>query len=133
METINPMKIFLVDDDMFCLNMYKQHLDNLNYKNVTCFDSGEICLENLADLPDVIFLDHDMDSITGLEVLKKIKQFNPAIFVVLLSGKASLKTAVNALKFGAFDYIVKGLYEFENISKVLNNINKLKHPVAQAK
>lgn len=129
METINTIKIYLVDDDVFCLNMYKQHLDNMNYKNVTCFESGAVCLENLNEQPDVIFLDHDMDSITGLEVLKKIKQFNPNIFVVLLSGKASLKTAVNALKFGAFDYIVKGLYEFENISKVLGNIVKLKQPV----
>lgn len=116
------MRIFLVDDDAFCMNIYKQHLNSLGYYDVMSFSNGPDCLNNLSSKPDVIFLDHGMDYLTGLEVLKKIRTYDPGIFVVLLSGQANLLTAVKALKLGATDYIVKGAYELVNITKVLNAI-----------
>jgi len=122
METNNNMRIFLVDDDEFCMNVYKQHLNSLGYFDVAGFSNGPDCLNNLSFGPDVIFLDHGMDYLTGLEVLKKIKVYAPDIFVVFLSGQANLLTAVKALKLGATDYIVKGIYDLVNITKVLNTI-----------
>jgi polysaccharide export outer membrane protein len=122
MITNNKLRIFLVDDDSYCVNIYKQHLSNLGYTDVTTFSSGPEYLNNLTQTPGVIFLDHGMDYITGLEVLRKIKQSNPEIIVVFLSGEANILTAVKALKLGAIDYIVKGRNELENITKVLNKI-----------
>ena len=122
METNSNMRIFLVDDDAFCMNVYKQHLNTLGYFDVVGFSNGPDCLNNLSFKPDVIFLDHGMDFLTGLEVLKKIRVANPDIFVVFLSGQANLLTAVKALKLGATDYIVKGIYDLANITKVLNTI-----------
>jgi len=72
----------------------------------------------------VIFLDHGMDYLTGLEVLKKIKAYDHNIFVVFLSGQANIMTAVKALKLGAIEFIAKGIYDFENIGKVLNTIGE---------
>lgn len=126
METIGKLKIFLVDDDPFCTSVYQQHLGNLGYADVTSFSNGADCLNNLTLIPDVIFLDHGMDNLTGIEVLKKIKRFNPDIYIVFLSGQADIKTAVNALKFGGFDYIVKGTHELENMIKVLDKIMEVK-------
>jgi DNA-binding NtrC family response regulator len=133
METNNKYKIFLVDDDAFCLGLYQEHLANLGYNDVTSFENGADCLNQLTQQPDIIFLDHGMDSLTGIEVLKKIKRFNPDIFVVFLSGQANIMTAVNALKFGAFDYIVKGIYELENIAKVLGKITNVKELMKKEK
>lgn len=125
MNTGNKLKIFLVDDDPFCRGVYKQHLSNNGCSDVTEFGSGPDCLNNLSQHPDVIFLDHGMDHLTGLEVLKKIKHTNPDTYVVLLSGQANITTAVKALRLGAIDYIVKGINELENMSKVLNTISSL--------
>jgi len=122
METNKNFRIFLVDDDTFCMGIYRQHLASLGYNDITGFGNGHDCLNHLTEQPDVIFLDYEMSNLSGLEVLKKIKRVNPDIFVVFLSGQASIMTAVNALKFGAFDYIVKGMYELDNITKVLNKI-----------
>jgi polysaccharide export outer membrane protein len=133
LETNNTFKIFLVDDDIFCLNLYREHLTNLGYDDISSFDNGPDCLNQLTQQPDVIFLDYEMDNLTGLEVLKKIKRFNPDIFVIFLSGQASIMTAVNALKFGAFDYIVKGMFERENIIKVLGKIVEVKELMKKGK
>jgi DNA-binding NtrC family response regulator len=124
METHNNIRIFLVDDDSFCINLYKQYLNSLGYFNITTFENGPDCLNSLSFKPDVIFLDHGMDYLTGLEVLKKIRACNQDIFVVFLTGQPSIMTAVKALRLGATEYIVKGIYDMDLIKKVLDNINK---------
>lgn len=122
METLQSFKIFLVDDDVFSLSLYEQQIRNIGYQDVTTFDNGTACLNSLTQQPDVIFLDHGMDILNGLEVLKKIKRFNPNIFVVFVSGQEDIETAVNSLKYGAFDYIVKGQNEIRKIGSVMEKI-----------
>ncbi|QBN17519.1 response regulator [Flavobacterium nackdongense] len=107
MENQNQFKFFIVDDDTFCASMYQHDLKNMGYNDITYFSNGTDCLSNLNQNPDIIFLDHNMEDITGFEVLKKIKRYNPNIYVVMVSGQETIKTAVDALKYGAFDYIVK--------------------------
>jgi CheY-like chemotaxis protein len=68
-------KIFLVDDDAFSLALYEQTLRSIGCSNISTFDNGTNCLNALIEKPQVIFLDHNMDHITGFEVLKKIKYF----------------------------------------------------------
>lgn len=126
MQTNKSLKIFLVDDDAFCLNIFQQHLTNHGYTEVSLFSRGYDCLNELTQMPDVIFLDHGMDLISGLEVLKKIKRFNPDIYVVFLSGQEDIETAVNALKFGAFDYIIKGDKMLDGILRVIEKISEVK-------
>src|SRR3954466_3149319 len=101
METNDNVRIFLVDDDAFCMSLYKQHLNGLGYYDVMGFNNGPDCLNNLTLKPHIIFLDHGMDYLTGLEVLKKIRACDPEIYVVFLSGQANIITAVKALKLGA--------------------------------
>lgn len=131
MEKKTNARIFLVDDDPFCLSLYQQHLSNLGYQQVSVFNNGSDCLNSLVSEPDIIFLDHRMETMNGLEVLKKIKRVNPDIYVVILSSQDNISTAVSSLKYGAFDYIVKGDEEFENISKVLNKIHDIKQLLNQ--
>lgn len=119
-------KIFVVDDDPFSLHMYEQMLINLGYSAVKTFESGTACLNALTEQPAIIFLDHSMELMNGIEVLKKIKRFNPDIYVVFLSGQEDVETAVTSLKFGAFDYIVKGDNDRDRIEKVLTKIQTVK-------
>ncbi|MFT4532802.1 MAG: DNA-binding NtrC family response regulator [Saprospiraceae bacterium] len=126
-------KIFLVDDDLFCLNMYEQHLRNLGFHDVLMFQSGTDCLNSLIEYPDIIFLDYKMDTLNGFEVLKKIKRFNPNINVVMVSAQEDLQTAVDALKYGAFDYIIKSDQEVEKMAQVINRISSLDKIVKKQK
>ncbi len=126
MNSLLTEKIFVVDDDHFCLNIYQQYLESLGYKNVICFSNGTDCLNHLTEKPEVIFLDHGMDILNGVEVLKKIKRFDPDIYVVFISAQENIETAVNSLKYGAFDYIVKGESDFEKIKLVLDKIRSVK-------
>lgn len=125
MNTEQNLSIFIVDDDIFSLAVYEQHLQNLGYKNITTFLNGTDCLNNITKNPDVIFLDHDMGDLNGFEVLKKIKRHNPDAFVVMVSGQENVSVAVDSMKYGAFDYIVKGEAEEDKITSVLIRIASL--------
>lgn len=126
MENSNQFKIFIIDDDIFCANLYEQHLRNMNYTNIVHYNNGNDCLQNLHQYPDIIFLDHNMENITGFEVLKKIKRINPNIYVVMVSGQENIKTAVDALKYGAFDYIIKDEQVCEKITLIIEKIINVK-------
>lgn len=126
METTAALKIFIVDDDLFSLSLYEQHLKNLGIEDVTGFSNGTDCLDQLILQPDLIFLDHNMDIMNGVEVLRRIKRFNPNIQVVFISGQEDVATAVNSLKYGAFDYIVKGGDDLEKIGRVLQKYTEVK-------
>ena len=101
------LKIFLVDDDEFCLNLYQQYLNKLGHSEVVCYKAGKTCLDNIMQRPDIIFLDYHMEDMNGIDVLHTIKQFDNEITVIFISGQEEIDIAVNALKYGAFDYITK--------------------------
>lgn len=125
MKNLLNKKVFIVDDDIFTCNVYKKHLNNLNFSNVNSFQSGVECINNLIDRPEIIFLDYQMDHINGFETLKKIKRFDPDIFVIMVSGQTDMAAAIEALKFGAFDYIIKKEGDLIKITKTLDRISIL--------
>jgi len=131
-----PSKIFLVDDDPFCLQLMEHAIRGLGFQNIHTFDNGASCLDALIDEPDIIFLDQMMGSVSGTDALKAIKRFNPDIYVVLVSGQQQVQVAVDSLKYGAFDYVVKDeqltdrlttvLAKVEQVQELLANRQKLK-------
>ncbi len=116
------MKIFLVDDDDFCLTLYEQQLYSLGYPQVRTFKSGHDCINNLSDKPDVILLDYGMENLDGFEVLKKVKKINPDIYVVILSGREDFSIIAETMHSGAFDFILKGNKDIVSIQSVFEKI-----------
>lgn len=115
--------IFLVDDDALCLNLYRQFLKQLGYTNIRMFDNGNDCLDSLpAFQPDIIFLDYNMDDMNGLDVLKQIKQFNPSIIVLFISGQEDIEKAINTIQHGAMDYIVKSSLNTEKLKTIMERV-----------
>ena len=129
----NTKKIFVVDDDIFTSAIFKQHLQNLGYNDITCFSSGTLCLNHLQERPDIILLDHEMGDLTGFDVLIKIKRFDPNIYVVMVSGQEDMMTAIDSLKYGAFDYIIKGDDTTYKITKVMERIGEIHRLIQQKK
>lgn len=132
MENQSEFKFFIVDDDVFCSSLYEQHLNNIGCTNITHFSNGIDCLNNLHENPDIIFLDHNMNDLTGFEVLKKIKRINPAIYVVMISGQDDIKTAVDALKYGAFDYLIKDDQVSTKIEMLISKIITIKEELKKS-
>lgn len=128
----NNPKIFLVDDNLFSLNLYHKSLETAGYTDVSLFTNGSLCLNNLHQKPDIIFLDHNMDDdLNGFEVLKKIKRVDPDIYVIIVSAQESMGTAIDSLKYGAFDYIIKNEQEIKRMTSVLQRISAIKEAIKQ--
>jgi DNA-binding NtrC family response regulator len=123
MSAAKDFKIFLVDDDAFCLNLYQQFLVKLGYSDISCFNSGRDCLANISQRPDIIFLDYNMEEMNGIDVLQSIKSFDNKINVVFISGQESVEVAVDALKYGAFDYIVKSKITLDVLKTTIERIS----------
>lgn len=125
MATLNK-KVFVVDDDIFHLELMEQLLNNQGILDVMLFENGMDCLTEIHHEPSIVFLDHQMDVYSGYETLRKIKRHNPNIFVVMVSAQEEIQTAINTLKYGAFDYLQKDIKLEDNVVAVLQRIEEVK-------
>ena len=129
MNNDNKVKIFLVDDDaLFLKSLEIDFLENADF-TVETYSTGELCIANLSNKPDVIILDYQLDGIVenamnGLETLDKVKDFNPEIPVVMLSSQDKIEVAVNCMHHKAFDYVVKSETAFVRLQKIITAIFK---------
>ncbi len=123
----NKILLFLVDDDALFLKSLEIEFTDKTESVIKTFPTGELCLENISQNPDVIILDYflnsiDRNAINGLETLDKIKTANQAIPVVMLSSQDKIDVAVNCMKHHAFDYIVKSETAFIRLQKTITTI-----------
>jgi DNA-binding NtrC family response regulator len=103
-ETIN---LLIVDDEERFLSTTQKLLQKKGIHTLTAV-SGSAGYEILETNPvDVVVLDVKMPGMSGMGVLKKIKKDFPAIEVIMLTGHATVQSAVGGIKYGAFDYIMK--------------------------
>jgi DNA-binding NtrC family response regulator len=121
------IKLFLVDDDALFLKMLE--IEFLQHGNfiIETYATGELCLKNLSNNPDVVILDYHLDGIdktamNGLQTLDKIKTYNSDIQVVMLSSQDSIDIAVNCMHHRAFDYVVKSETSFMRLQKIITAI-----------
>ncbi|MEE2669889.1 MAG: sigma-54 dependent transcriptional regulator [Gemmatimonadota bacterium] len=100
-------RILLVDDDSDIRSVFRKKLELLSYE-VEEADCAEAALGKLKEFhPDVVITDVRMDGITGLELLSRIKESMEAVDVIVMTGHDTMGSAVEAMKSGAFDYLVK--------------------------
>ncbi len=120
-----PVKILIVDDEKDFVEMFYLRLTKQGEKVSTAF-SGQEALDLLEKTQiDVVILDIRMPGMDGIETLKKIKESYPLVEVILLTGHGSTETAVEGMKAGAFEYLMKPA-DFEDISQKLANAWKRK-------
>lgn len=121
------MKIFLVDDDPFFAEMLKYYLQlNPDYDVHIC-NTGKECLSALYQAPDIICIDFGLPDLQGDELFTQIKNLYPDLPIIVISGQENIEVAVNFLKLGAKDYIVKN----EHTKELLwNSIIRLKETIS---
>ncbi|MGC9307256.1 MAG: response regulator [Thermoplasmatota archaeon] len=117
-------RIMFVDDDESILDAAKTAIESYGYQVVTA-QSGEECLERL-DEADLIFLDIKMPGMDGIETLKHIKQRDASIPIIMITAYATVDSAIEAMKEGAFDYIRKPFDMDELEGSILAAIEEIK-------
>jgi two-component system response regulator AtoC len=136
MRNTNTLKIFILEDDVWYGSMLNHYLSlNPDYE-VRRFENSREFFSHLHEKPDVVTLDYSLPDMDGGEVLKKIKEIHPDIQVIIISGQEDVGTAINLLKNGAFDYIVKDddtKDRLWNILAHLREIDGLRKEVEQLK
>ncbi len=101
--------ILVVDDDVAHRIMLKKLIGSWGYE-VSEAEDGSIAISEVRERAfDLILMDIRMLNVSGIEALEQIKIINPAIPVIIMTAYASVETAVNALKKGAYDYLTKPL------------------------
>ncbi|HEX2867025.1 MAG TPA: sigma-54 dependent transcriptional regulator [Ignavibacteriales bacterium] len=100
--------VFIVDDEKAISKLLTYWVkDKWKYKTEV-FENGQDMLKRLSSvIPDLILLDIMLPDIDGIEILKRVKQFDENIPVIMLSAQGSIEVAVEALRLGAFDYFPK--------------------------
>ena len=103
----NKIKLLFVDDDKTFSKVMKKELTRMGY-SVVCADCGEKAIDTFKKRNfEVIILDIKMPGIGGLNTLKGVKEIDSEVEVIMLTGRATIESAVESMKIGAYDYITK--------------------------
>jgi DNA-binding NtrC family response regulator len=99
--------IFIVEDDPWYSEILAYHLGlNPDYK-VTRFENGKDCIAKMHLKPDLVTIDFSLPDMQGDELFKKIREVNPTVPVIVISSQEDVYVAVNLLKMGVNDYLIK--------------------------
>lgn len=102
-------RILVVDDDQAIRQTFRQHLEECGYDVETC-DSAERALNRFAAFdPTLVITDLRMSGMSGLELLARLKQERPELAVLMITAHEDMRGAIDAMKSGAYDYLVKPL------------------------
>ena len=131
MQNPKKIKVFIVDDDdLFLKALVIQFRENPIYEVVT-FATGELCIEDIHNTPDIVILDYHLNSIeknamNGLKTLDIIKKINNDIPVIMVSAQDKIEVAVSCIHHKAIDYVVKSETAFVRLQKIIKAIFKYK-------
>ena len=117
-------KVLLVDDEEQFLDALSQRLEARGLK-VDAVTSGEAALNQVEDRNfDAIIVDLAMPGIDGIETLKRIKEKRPDLEIIILTGHATVKSGIEAMKLGADDFLEKPVDLNELLEKIGEAKNK---------
>ncbi len=105
-QTKNPL-IFIIEDSVVYKDLIVGFLTANKFSNLKTYNTGEECIKNLHLKPDLIILDYIAAGTNGLELMAKIGIEHPEVDFIFLSGQNDVEVAVQIMKLGAADYIVK--------------------------
>lgn len=121
---MSEMKLLLVDDEERFLSTTKKLLAKKGYDTITAacgIEALEILQKHAID---VVILDVKMPGMNGMDIMKEIKKSHPRVEVILLTGHATVESALEGLKLGAFDYLMKPCDIDELLSKAQEAFEK---------
>lgn len=111
-------RVMIVDDEEEFVQTLSERLTIRDYQ-VTAVLSGEQAIEELKHYNfDVVILDVLMPGMDGIQTLREIKKLKPLTEVIMLTGHATVESAIEGMKLGAFDYLMKPCETVELVAKI---------------
>ncbi len=115
-------RILVVDDDVDIVRIVTKMLAQEDYQVFTSV-SGEEALEKVQkEKPDILLLDIMMPRMNGLEVLRRVKEIDPAITIIMITAFGDIDSYLDAMESGAFEYINKP-FESEELIRMIDKIS----------
>lgn len=115
--------VFIVDDEQAISKLLSYWLKDKWGYDIEVFSSGEEALKRLFQKPDLVLLDIMLPGMDGMEVLKRIKQIDEHLPVIMLSAQGKIEVALESLKFGAYDYFPKPI-DLQKLDPTIKNAIK---------
>jgi DNA-binding NtrC family response regulator len=118
-------KVLIVDDEEVFAKTLAERLSIRDYKVAVAFNGKNAIDHVKKEKTDVVILDVSMPGMDGVEALKEIKKAKPLTEVIMLTGHATVETAIDGMKLGALDYLMKPC-ETEELVEKINMAHKRK-------
>ena len=115
--------VFIVDDEQAISKLLSYWLKDKWGYDIEVFSSGEEVVKRLYQKPDLILLDIMLPGMDGMEVLKRIRQVDENLPVIMLSAQGKVEVALESLKFGAYDYFPKPI-DLQKLEPAVKNAIK---------
>lgn len=115
--------VFIVDDEQAISKLLSYWLKDKWGYDIEVFSSGEEVIKRLYQKPDLVLLDIMLPGMDGMEVLKRIKQIDEHLPVVMLSAQGKIEVALECLKYGAYDYFPKPI-DLQKLEPAIKNAIK---------
>ncbi|PWU16084.1 MAG: DNA-binding response regulator [Verrucomicrobia bacterium] len=123
-------KLLLVDDEADVLYAFQRNLASPEIE-LTTASSGEEALKLIPEVkPDLVMMDVRMGGINGLETLRRIRQLDSKLLVILMTAYGTTQTAIEAMKLGAYDYLLKP-FEVPKLKEIITNALKAARDMKQ--
>ncbi|HCV42979.1 MAG TPA: hypothetical protein DGH68_05810 [Bacteroidetes bacterium] len=116
-------KVLLIDDDELVLVMMRNALEDEGYEVLSTADGPQGVVIYKEQRPDLVLLDIGLPSISGLEVLKEIRSFNPKARVIVVSGYGTPESVSSAVRYGAWDFVEKSIPFEDLLTKIRNALS----------
>ncbi|MBK7034899.1 MAG: response regulator [Bacteroidetes bacterium] len=127
--------VFIVDDEPMHAQMMEDHL-RTKYPtfDIYKYSTGEECNDNMDKNPSIVILDYHLDAVNksarnGIQTLEHIKRKYDDVDVIMISGQDKIDVAVECMRAGAYDYIVKNETSFMRTENALERLFKHRHVV----
>ncbi len=127
-----PDKILVVDDEQDIVKVLSKILELAGHEVIAAFNGVEALQAVRQRNPQLVLLDYMMPDMTGLEVLKQIKEFSEETYVVMVTGRGSEEVAASVMKAGASDYVIKPFVR-EQITTVVKDTLRIRSAEIKAK
>jgi len=119
-------KVLIADADEKILSTLKNHLEQQNYEVEVTQSAKNAFKKVKSDKYHIALIDIDLPEMSGIELLREIKSFDALIQVIMMAENSTMDKILNALEYGANDYIQKTLSDVEYITQIINySVEKL--------
>ncbi len=122
MKDPEKRNIFVIEDNKTEGMLLKLCLSSISNISISNFATGRELLDNLDQNPEIVIADLMLPDITGIELIKKIKEYNPDINIIVVSAQRDIDVVAKTQELGVYNYLVKSETCIEYLQNVINNL-----------